>query len=121
MTFTASHAALLLPLVSSMSVADAHDRGLLEAIGALIAYSKSDVCALIINCRHSKPVAAIKAIRMALECSLKEAKDMYDRFDPRRDGGHFVVLDKVGRDAWEDRIKRINNDPGLEGVYFTLM
>lgn len=120
MTFTASHATLLLPFVGSMSVAEAHDKGLLEAITALIAHTKSDRCDLIINCHPSKAVEAIKAIRMALVCGLKEAKDMYDGFDPYRSGGQFALLRDVSREVWASRIEQINNDRCLTGTYFIL-
>lgn len=120
MTFTAAHATLLLPFVGSMSVAEAHDKGLLEAITALIAHSKSDACNLIINCHPSRAVEAIKAIRMALLCGLKEAKDMYDGFDPLRNGGQFVLLQNVSREVWAQRVEEINNDRCLTGTYFIL-
>lgn len=99
MNFSTIHAATILNMLDGKVIGNLTSDEL-TAYLALREYTQTQFVDISMNVPPNKVIDGIKMIRAVTGLGLKEAKDMYDRLDPRRAGGLLgPIARNVSREA----------------------
>ena len=124
MTFTKQHAAAILPHLTSMTVGDAQDAGILDALIALGEYARHgnrspNTKDVYLYTNNESAVQCIKMIRQITGYGLREAKDMYDKHMSCGNTPNMgPICEKVDCDMWMPQLHEANSQHHDTGAYF---
>lgn len=88
MQVSTAEARTIIDMIGNVQIKDVNDRAKRQVLVELFNVVHTEpTSVMLVGVRPNSPVDVVKLIRALTGCGLKEAKDLLDLFDPKREGG----------------------------------